>query len=279
MPINKNSLQAKINNLSNKSGVHQNILLKAFFFDEFLKRLSISKYSENFVFKGGFLLSTSLGINLRSTMDVDFLLTKMKLDKDVLVNTLTEVASIDIDDSVTFEINEVNEIRLEDEYGGYNIVLIGRLENIKEVVSIDIATGDPITPEAINYEYRTMLNNDVLHFKAYNFETIVSEKMQTVLFKDVINSRSKDYYDLFIIYKLKLNSLDNSVLKEAFARTCNYRKTIFTKAEAKEIVNRIENDSQMRTRWNSYCKKNKFAEGIKFEETIHAISYFLEIVL
>lgn len=201
--ISKNALQAKINNLSSKIGVHQNILLKSFFFDEFLKRLETSPYKDNFVFKGGFLLSTSLGIDLRSTMDIDFLLRKLDLSRENIVNIIKEVASINIDDGIIFEFQSINEIREEDEYGRYNVTLLGRFENIKETVNIDIATGDPITPNAINYEYKCLLDNDVLKFKAYNYETIIAEKMQTILFRGIANSRSKDFYDLYIIHKLK----------------------------------------------------------------------------
>ena len=279
MPINKVSLQARINNLSNKTGVHQNILLKAFFFDAFLKRLSISKYNENFVFKGGFLLSTCLGINFRSTMDIDFLLTKMQLDKELLIKTIEEVSSIDINDGITFEINGVSEIRQEDEYGGYNIALLGRLENIKEIVSVDVATGDPITPEAINYQYKCLLTDETLGFKAYNFETIISEKLQTLLFRGIANSRCKDFYDLFIINSLKWDTLNLAILKQAFAKTCEHRKTIFTKQEAITIIDNIKNDSQIGIRWKSYCKKNLFANGIDFQETIEVVLKIIDIVL
>ena len=279
MPINKNSLQARINNLSSKTGVHQNILIKSFFFDAFLKRLSVSKYRDNFVFKGGFLLSTSLGIDLRSTMDIDFLLTKMDLNRETIIDALTKISSIDCGDNITFEFKTIDEIRKEDEYGGYNVVFIGQLENIKEIVSVDIATGDPITPDAVNYEYRCLFEDVTLSFKAYNYETIVSEKLQTILVRDVLNSRSKDFYDMFAIYKLRISDIDSIVLKEAFEKTCNYRNTLFKKDEAIAIINRISNDFQMKTRWNSYRKKNKFAEGVEFEDAIKAVLYFLEIVL
>lgn len=276
MPINKNSLQAKINNLSIKIGVHQNILLKTFFFDAFLKRLSRSNYIDNFVFKGGFLLSTSLGINLRSTMDIDFLLRKMDLERDNIVSIMKEVSTIDVGDRVSFEYKGIEEIRQEDEYGGYCVTLIGKLENIKETINVDIATGDPITPSAIDYRYKCLFDDESLSFKAYNFETILAEKLQTILYRGIANSRSKDFYDLYIIHKLRWNDIDTKLLIEAFNNTCKYRETIFTKDESLKIIENIKKDPQMETRWNSYRKRNKFVGDIEFKESIDAAILIIE---
>ena len=278
MPINKNALQAKINNLSNTTGVHQNILLKSFFFDAFLKRLAASKYSNNFIFKGGFLLSTSLGINLRSTMDIDFLLRKTPLTRENVIDIIKNVVSIDVGDNIIFEISDINEIRQEDKYGGFNLALLGKLENIKEIVNIDIATGDPITPNAISYRYKCLFGEEILNFKAYNYETIIAEKLQTILVRDITNSRSKDLYDLYIIRKLKWETIDVSVLKEAFTNTCRYRNTQFEKEEATKIINNIKNDPQMESRWNSYRKRNKFVGNVDFEEVINTTLLIINLL-
>lgn len=279
MAINKNALQAKINSLSSKTGIHQNILLKSFFFDAFLKRLAASSYSDDFVFKGGFLLSTSLGIDLRSTMDIDFLLRKLNLDKEHIINVVEEVASIDVDDDIVFKFQSIDEIRHEDNYGGYNIILLGRLENIKETISIDVATGDPITPMAVNYEYKCLFDNEILRFKAYNFETILAEKLQTILFRGIANSRSKDFYDLYIIHKLRWNVVNTNNLKKAFENTCNYRGTVFTKEVSTKILDDILNDSTMEIRWRIYRKRNKYAAEIEFKEAVDVAKYVLGFVL
>ena len=251
-------------------------MLKSFFFDAFLKRLAASKYADKFVFKGGFFLSTSLGINLRSKMDIDFLLRKMNLTMENIVNVLKEVSLIDIGDNVIFEYQSINEIRQDDEYGGYNIVLLGKLENIKETISIDVATGDPITPSAMDYRYKCLFNDEILSFKAYNFETILAEKFQTILFRGIANSRSKDFYDIFIIYKLRWNDIDTKVLKEAFVNTCNYRGTVFSKDESLRIIDRIKNDSQMESRWKTYSKRNQFAKNIEFKDTLNPLETIIE---
>lgn len=278
MTINKNSLQARINKLSNKTGIHQNVLLKTFFFDAFLKRLSVSKYCDNFVFKGGFLLSTSLGIDLRSTMDIDFLLERINIEKNNIINMLMEISAIDVKDNVSFEYKDIEEIRKDDEYGGYNITFLGKLENIKELISIDIATGDPITPSAIDYHYKCFFDEEILKFKAYNYETVLAEKLQTILTRGIVNSRCKDFYDVFIIHKLRWDSINKNDLRLAFKNTCNYRNTLFTKDEAMEIICEIEKDARMFSRWNSYKKRNKFVENVSFEDTIKSIKLAIHAV-
>ena len=279
MKINKNSLQARIKNLSSQKGVPSNVILQDYFFDAFLKRIAKSQYAENFVFKGGFLLSTTLGIDFRSTMDMDFLLTKLAMNKENIEKIFKEIAEIDVDDNITFDFVDINDIRQEDEYGGFNVSLLGRLENVKVVVSIDIATGDPITPSSVSYNYRCLFDNEILIFAAYNFETIIAEKLQTILSKGVTNSRSKDFYDLYIIYKLRWNDINVSTLKEAFNNTCRYRNTIFSSGHATEIKNQIENDLSMQKRWESFSKKNEFASDISFSDTISVLNIILETAL
>ena len=279
MKINKNSLQARIKNLSSQKGVPSNVILQDYFFDAFLKRIAKSQYAENFVFKGGFLLSTTLGIDFRSTMDMDFLLTKLAMNKENIKKIFKEIAEIDVDDNITFKFVDINDIRQEDEYGGFNVSLLGRLENVKVVVSIDIATGDPITPSSVSYNYRCLFDNEILIFAAYNFETIIAEKLQTILNRGVTNSRSKDFYDLYIIYKLRWNDINVSTLKEAFNNTCRYRNTIFSSGHATEIKNQIENDLSMQKRWESFSKKNEFASDISFSDTISVLNIILETAL
>lgn len=271
MAINKASLRSRINKLSQETGVHQNILLKSFFFEVFLRRLCLSKYVDRFVFKGGFLLSTSLGIRFRSTMDIDVLAMRIKVERESIASIFREIVSIEIEDGVRFEVRGIGEIRPDDEYGGFNVKLSAGLENIKETVSIDIATGDPITPEAIDYLYKPLFEDTIFHLRAYNFETILAEKLQTILFRGIANSRSKDFYDIYIIYKLRWNEIDRSILRKAFARTCNYRGTVFSRSQAYAIVERIKGDAEMPRRWDSYRKRNGFASDVAFGETISSL--------
>ena len=193
MKINKNSLQARIKNIRDKLDVPSNVILQNYFFDRFLMRLSKSKYSNNFIFKGGQLLSSYLGLEFRSTLDMDFCLNGFSLEKEIIFNILDEIINIDVGDLVSFEIKEISNIREIDIYGGYNVALLARLENIKTDISIDIATGDPITPNAILHSYKCLFEEKSIELNAYNFETILAEKIQTILDRGISNSRSKDF--------------------------------------------------------------------------------------
>lgn len=279
MKINKNSLQARINSKKSVTNVPANAYLQCFFFDAFLERLANSPYKDNFVFKGGYLLSSNVGIDLRSTMDMDFLIRKMSFVKEDVVRIFKEISAIDVDDYVSFECVGVEDIREDDEYGGYNISLLGRLENIKVLVSVDVAAGDPITPAPIIYQYKCMFDNTVLNLRAYNFPTIIAEKLQTVLVRKTLNSRCKDFYDLYIIYSMRINDINKDDLINAFSATCKHRKTLFSLKEALQTIDDIKNDNSMKEKWRAFTKRNSYyASGVAFESVVETALAFAKIV-
>lgn len=278
MKINKNSLQARINNLSKEMNVHANVLLVSFFFDAFISRLAKSIYADKFVFKGGFYLATLLGVKNRYTADIDFLLRKESMDENRLMEIFSDIIVTDADDSITFEISDISPIRDEDTYGGFSILLTGHLENIRQSFHVDIATGDPITPKDIQYSYQSLIEHETIAFRAYNLETVVAEKIQTILKRGLLNSRCKDYYDIYIIKQLQWNSINISDLKNAFEATCRYRKTPFKKEESFAILEEISNSEILLTRWKNYTKKSSFAKDVSFEATIESCKELLECI-
>ena len=278
MKINKNSLQARINNLSKERGVHANVLLVSFFFDSFISRLAKSKYADNFVFKGGFYLATLLGVQNRYTADIDFLLRRESLTIDRLKTVFSEIIAIDADNPVSFEISDISPIRDTDAYGGYSVLLTGRLENVRQSFHVDVATGDPITPADIGYSYCSLIGGEKIAFRAYNLETVLAEKLQTILARGVLNSRCKDFYDVYIVRQLQWGSVDRQNLKDAFEKTCEYRKTSFGKGEADGILEQISSNEQLRSRWKNYAKKSSFARDVSFDSTISACRQVIEIV-
>lgn len=278
MKTNKNAVQAKINFLSKELNVKVNVLLATYFFDAFLFRLSKSEYSEDFIFKGGFYLSGIMGIQNRYTKDLDFKLTGQNLEEENLTEIIREIISIPAEDEISFEFISISPIHDEDEYGGFTVSLTGHLENIKQTVNLDIATGDPVTPNAVMYKYKRLLEGDILNFKAYNLETVLSEKIQTVYHRGLLNSRSKDFYDIYIIYKLKWNEINVSDFKEAYKKTCEYRQTLFTKEDATDIVSRLKNDDQIKLRWHNYANKNDFAAGIDFYDVMKSCEAITDIL-
>ena len=278
MKINKNSLQARINNLSKELNVHANVLLVSFFFDAFISRLAKSKYANKFIFKGGFYLATLLGVKNRYTADIDFLLRKEAMDEKRLKEIFSNIITTDADDSITFEISDITPIRDEDSYGGFSILLTGHLENIRQNFHVDVATGDPITPEDIEYSYQSLIHHETIAFRAYNLETVIAEKLQTILNRGLLNSRCKDYYDIYIIKQLQWNNIKVTDLKNAFEATCQYRKTPFEKEDSLAILKEISNSEILLTRWKNYTKKSSFAKEVPFDATVESCKEILNCI-
>ena len=278
MKINKNSLQARINNLSKEMNVHANVLLVSFFFDAFISRLAKSIYADKFVFKGGFYLATLLGVKNRYTADIDFLLRKESMDENRLREIFSDIIATNADDSITFEIADISPIRDEDAYGGFSILLTGHLENVRQSFHVDVATGDPITPTDIEYSYQSLISNETIAFRAYNLETVVAEKLQTILSRGMLNSRCKDYYDIYIINQLQRKNISIPDLKKAFVTTCQYRKTPFEKEESLLILEEISRSNILQTRWKNYARKASFAKDITFEATVESCKEILDCI-
>ena len=277
--MNKDSITQKLRNRAKELDLNYNLVLSKFFFDEFLKLISISVHRENFMLKGGMLLTYTLGVQNRSTQDIDFLVKGFPIETVKLKKILEEILGDTNKKDIWFEINgTAEEIRAEDEYGGIRFHLIGHLANIRIPFSIDIATGDPIYPLPRLERYSTILGDNI-ELNMYPLETVLSEKLQTILTRAENNSRSKDFYDIYAILKNKLEVININELKEAVSKTFSYRKTEVSKDEAKVIVSHIDNDSLIIERWIRYQKKNPYAKGIEFSEIIESLNTLIEIVM
>ncbi len=278
MKINKDSLKAKANNISKELNISQNVVYNRFFYDAFLFRLSKSKYNNQFILKGGLYLSSILGINNRSTMDIDFYIRKISMEKDKIVDIIKKIISTNVDDGVWFEIINIGNIRNEDQYGGFQITILGHLDNVKCQFGIDIATGDPIIPSEKNYEYKCLVTKESLNLKVYSLESVVAEKLETILAKSIFNSRSKDYYDLYILRKTQLLNIDNQLLIKAFQETCHYRNFNISKNNALILIDEINNNQQINIRWMNYCKNVKYIENLPFKDVVASIKEWIESI-
>ena len=277
--MNKDSITQKLRNKAKELDLNYNLVLSKFFFDEFLKLISISVHRENFMLKGGMLLTYSLGVQNRSTQDIDFLVKGFPIETVKLKKFLEEILGDTNKKDIWFEINgTAEEIRAEDEYGGIRFHLIGHLANIRIPFSIDIATGDPIYPLPRLERYSTILGDNI-ELNMYPLETVLSEKLQTILTRAENNSRSKDFYDIYAILKNKLEAVNVKELKVAVSKTFSYRKTEISKDEAKVIISHINKDSLIIERWIRYQKKNPYAKGIEFSEIIESLYTLIEIVM
>ena len=275
--MNKDSITQKLRNKAKELVLNYNLVLSKFFFDEFLKILSNSVHRENFMLKGGMLLTYSLGVQNRSTQDIDFLVKGFPLEPIKMRKVLEEIIEDSKQSDIWFELKgDAEEIRAEDEYGGLKFHIIGHLANIRIPFSIDIATGDPIYPSPRIEKYSTILGDNI-ELKMYPLESVLSEKLQTVLVRAENNSRSKDFYDIYAILKNKLEAINVKELKVAVSMTFSYRKTVISKNEAKNTINSINEDSLIEERWKRYQKKNPYAKGIEFSEITESLNSLVEM--
>lgn len=244
-------------------------------YDRFMERLVTSKYKNNFILKGGFYLSKLFGIDNRNTIDIDTAIQNTELDKENIKNIINEILNIDTNDNVIFLLEEITSIREEDEYGGLRVTVIFKLDNIKDKFHIDIATGDPIYPGPKYYNYQTLINNKEYKVLTYSIETILAEKIETILSKLEKSSRMKDYYDIYMIYKFEFERINKNNLKIAIEKT--FKKRNFNQNPIKNIEI-IKSSEILKIKWKSYTLKNKYAKNIDFNETIKCLEQFIKII-
>ena len=279
--MNKESITQKLRNKAKELDLNYNLVLSKFFFDEFLKLISISIHRENFMLKGGMLLTYSLGVQNRSTQDIDFLVKGFTLETVELKRILKEILGDTNKKDLWFELNDtVEKIKAEDKYGGLRFHVIGHLANIRIPFSIDIATGDPIYPLPRLERYSTILG-DIIELNMYPLETVLSEKLQTIFTRAENNSRSKDFYDIYAILKNKLEVINIKELKVAVSMTFSYTKTEVSKEKAKVIIRNINEEFLIkeRWRWKRYQNKNPYAKGFEFSEIIDSLNTLIEIAM
>ena len=263
---NARSLIDKANNLAQKCNITTNEILQNFMFERILERLSVSKYKKNFILKGGLLLSSIMGIDNRTTMDT--CIKGINLTDEQLYVVLNEILNIDVKDGVKFIIKNSKPIRENDEYNGLKYNLLAKFENLRVNLSIDIATGDLITPGEIEYYYKMMFENRSLKIMSYNIESIIAEKFQTVISRGILNSRMKDFYDLY--YLITYEKFSNKNLKEAIIKTFKKRNTEIE--SIKRILKDIKQSEFLEELWKNYREKHKYVENLNFEEVMEKIS-------
>lgn len=274
-----NSIQAvkdKLRNISREKNIDFNSIMRFYMYDRFVERLSKSKYKDNFILKGGFYLSKLFGLDNRSTMDIDTAIRKTNLSLENVIKMITEIINIDVDDNVKFEIEKTESIRDEDEYGGLRITIKFTLENMKDSFHIDIATGDPIHPGPDDYKYESLIGNEIYKVWSYNLETILAEKIETILSKLEASSRMKDYYDIYLIHRFKFNKINKTKFRGAVEKT--FEKREFN-ADLIASLNVVKDSKILRDKWVSYSRKNSYARNLEFDETIKCLEDFIEILI
>lgn len=263
------ALKANVKNIANNNSKMAQAYIRLFFMERFLERVSKSRYKEQFILKGGMLVSSMIGMSLRTTMDIDTSIEALPLSMDKMQEIIDEIINISIEDNVTFEIASIETIMDEFDYPGIRIHMLGHLDKINQPIKIDISTDDVITPKAVEYSYPLMFEKREIALFTYNAETLLAEKMQTILSRGITNTRMRDFYDLYELIQIIDFSWD--VYKNAFDKTCEKRKTIYEKEEAMRIMKEVASDSDMENRWGQFRKKNDFVGDIMYKQLMDAL--------
>ena len=274
---NKDSLKAKASNLAKKTDIPNKYIIQNFMFETLLKRIVKSQYKDKFIIKGGLLLSSIFGVNLRSTMDLDTTIKGFSLDIDTITKVINEIIAIDIGDNIILKIENIKPIREEEAYGGFNVNLKADFDGLRTNLMIDITTGDFITYKEVEYSYKTLFDEEIINIMTYNLETMIAEKFETIISRNINNSRMKDYYDIYMFEKLKKSEIDKQTLKKAITNTAKNRLTLDIVKDADQYINLISQDDNLKKLWENYQNNYSYAKTVSFGDTIKAIELFNKI--
>lgn len=278
MKNNTMSFKAIIKNIAKENKVAAQAVLQTYMLERLLERISMSKYKDNFILKGGMLISAMLGIDSRTTMDMDTTIKGFTLNKENIENIFNEICKMDLEDNVTFKINKIELIREDDDYGGYRVTFEANFNNEMPVImKIDVTTGDKITYREIKYDFSLMLEDRKIQVWAYNVETILAEKFESIIKRGTLGTRIRDYYDVHMLLNTQNKNIDKSTLKNAIISTAKHRETTEDINVWKEVVDILANSQTMQRQWKAYQKDNFYAQEIKYEDLIESLNKIGEI--
>lgn len=263
------SLKAKIRNMAKEKDTSAQVILQNYMFERFLERLSKSNYKNNFILKGGMLIAAIVGIDNRSTMDMDATIKNYPITIDSLTKAVTEICNIEINDDVNFSFTGIEPIRDDDIYGGYRVSIKADYDTIVTPLSIDITTGDVITPQEVLYLFKMLFDEGTIEVWAYNIETVLAEKVETILQRGEINTRPRDFYDIYVL--VNTQEFDKTVFAKALERTVKHRNTSNIFNDINNRIETIETSEVLKERWIKYSKNYPYAEDIAYENTVDAL--------
>ena len=272
MEGNVMSFKAKINNISKQKKVAPQSVLQVYMLERLLERISVSKYKDNFILKGGMLISAILGMSSRSTMDMDTTVKGFELTEENASNILKEVCAIELDDDITFQMKKIELIREEDDYNGYRATFEAKFKNTMPVIfKIDITTGDAITYKEIEYDYNLMMGDKKIPVWSYNLETILAEKFESVIKRGIAGTRIRDLYDIYMIMGTKEEEINKKLLKTAINLTSEHRESQDLIKDWEHTLEILSNDEDMQKRWKVYQKTYFYAKDIEYSDLIKSI--------
>lgn len=276
MGFTPEQIKGRIKSVAKQNNADARTLMRIYMMERFLERLAQSEYRDNFIIKGGILVTAMIGVAHRSTMDIDTSMKNLNLSAEDALRVVNQVKDIDFDDGVSFEVKDVSNIMDEMEYPGIRVTMNANVERLITPLKIDISTGDVITPRAIEFNYDLLLEDRSISLWSYNLETILAEKLQTVLARGILNTRMRDFYDIRMLLDTYEDKVNKAVLKDAFAATCKKRGTNHLQEQAEEIIKIIEADEQLQVLWRAYQKKYSYAAEIDYASVISGVRKLMD---
>lgn len=276
MGFTPEQIKGRIKSVAKQNNADARTLMRIYMMERFLERLAQSEYRDNFIIKGGILVTAMIGVAHRSTMDIDTSMKNLNLSAEDALRVVNQVKDIDLDDGVSFEVKDVSNIMDEMEYPGIRVTMNANVGRLITPLKIDISTGDVITPRAIEFNYDLLLEDRSISLWSYNLETILAEKLQTVLARGILNTRMRDFYDIRMLLDTYEDKVNKAVLKDAFAATCKKRGTDHLQEQAEEIIKIIEADEQLQVLWRAYQKKYSYAAEIDYASMISGVRKLMD---
>ena len=276
---NRTQLKAWIRNMSEKVNVNENIILQNYMLERLLERISVSEYKHKFILKGGMLITAIVGIDLRNTLDMDATIKGFDLERDNLENILNEIFNIDLDDGIIFEFSNIKEIRQEDEYGGYRVSLDAKFDKIVVPMKLDITTGDVITPKEIKYKFNLMFEERSIEIWAYNLETVIADKFETIISRNIDTTRARAFYDIYIIWTTQQQNFDKELLGQAIKNKFEYRESKENLDNIDEIMDVIKESDILHNHRKNYQSKFSYAEEISYEDTMKVLEEIRRLII
>ena len=276
MGFTPEQIKGRIKSVAKQNNADARTLMRIYMMERFLERLAQSEYRDNFIIKGGILVTAMIGVAHRSTMDIDTSMKNLNLSAEDALRVVNQVKDIDLDDGVSFEVKDVSNIMDEMEYPGIRVTMNANVGRLITPLKIDISTGDVITPRAIEFNYDLLLEDRSISLWSYNLETILAEKLQTVLARGILNTRMRDFYDIRMLLDTYEDKINKAVLKDAFAATCKKRGTDHLQEQAEEIIKIIEANEQLQVLWRAYQKKYSYAAEIDYASVISGVRKLMD---
>ena len=264
-------LKDLIRNLAKKKSADAQILMRNYMMERFLERISLSEYRDNFILKGGMLVSTMVGLDARSTMDLDATIKGINVNVEEVENLIACIITVPIEDGVKFHLKSISEIMEEAEYPGIRVSMSATFDGVVTPLKIDISTGDAITPKEVQYSFKLMLEERFIDIWAYNLETVLAEKLETIITRATTNTRMRDFYDIYILEQLYGKTLNPDVFQAALQATAQKRETERYLTEAEETIHEVENSDTMQALWAAYQEKFSYAAELKWDMVIGAV--------